>query len=576
MDTVLIIAIGIVVVVVTSVIAQKIKVSAPLVLVVIGAAFSLLPFTDPRQVSGEFVLYVILPPILYASAISVPIIDFRRSFGAIFGLSVLLVFASAFAIAFLIHAVFPPISFASALALGAVLAPTDAVAATSIGKKLGLPSRLVTILEGESLVNDATALALMRTATAAIALGTAGIDFGSAVGTFGYGAGVGILIGLLVGIVSVFFRSKLTNPIHDSAISLIMPFVAFLPAEELHASGVVSVVVCGLYAGTMSGKRFSPEARFQERTNWHTVQFLLENGVFLIMGLEIDPLVKDVVGGKVGLSPVIGLAAIAIAALVVLRFIFVIVLVFATRNSMRHREQRHAQWDEMMAKLRQMPDMPKRTSKRMAHFERNYARVTANLESLRREGFGFRGAAVIGWSGMRGVVTLAAAQTLPLDTPYRAELILIAFIVAAFTLLAQGSTLPLIIRLVKINGGDKAAERMAFKHLAKELNAAGIEAIDRGELTLPSGRKPDAEVLSQLRRSRVQKAEMLDSRTEKSLVGDPEDNPVFQFRVLRDQMIQVERQALLEAKSLGKYPSNIIQNAELQLDRQELQTKMPN
>ena len=176
-----------------------------------------------------------------------------------------------------------------------MISPTDAVAATALGKKLGLPPRLVTILEGESLVNDATALVLLRSAIAATA---ATVSFWAVVGDFAYAVLLAIAIGLVVGFVTVLVRSKLRDSMLDTAISFAVPFIAYLPAEYFHASGVLAVVVAGLYSGHSSAKRFSAQARISERLNWRTVQFVLENGVFLLMGLQVSLLVTEVRGGR--------------------------------------------------------------------------------------------------------------------------------------------------------------------------------------------------------------------------------------------------------------------------------------
>src|ERR1019366_1202286 len=191
----------------------------------------------------------------------------------------------------LLNILFPHLSLAEGIAIGAVISPTKAVAATAIGKKLGLPPRLVTILEGEGLVNDATALVLLRSAIAAVATT---VTFWSALGSFAYAVAVAVIIGFIVGIVTVFLRSKFRDSILDSATSFAVPFLAFIPAEAIHGSGVIAVVVAGLYSGHAAARRFTPQARIAERLNWRTLQFVLENGVFLLMGLEISKLVANV------------------------------------------------------------------------------------------------------------------------------------------------------------------------------------------------------------------------------------------------------------------------------------------
>lgn len=231
---------GVLIIVLVSLFAPKLGVAAPILLVIVGIGCSLIPGAPRILLEPEWILMIALPPILYSAAVNVPITDFRRDLETISALSVLLVIASAFATGWLIWWVLPDIGFAAAVALGAVISPPDAVAATSIGKKLGLPPRLVMILEGEGLVNDATALVMLRTAIAA----TAGsITFWGAIGDFVYAVIAGVAVGLLVGALTVWARSRIRQqPVLTTAISLTVPFLAYMPAENLHASGVIAVV----------------------------------------------------------------------------------------------------------------------------------------------------------------------------------------------------------------------------------------------------------------------------------------------------------------------------------------------
>ncbi|MBN9633154.1 MAG: cation:proton antiporter, partial [Actinobacteria bacterium] len=272
--------------------ARKLGVAAPIILVIVGVTLSGLPGVPEIDVPPEIILDGLLPPILYAAAISVPLTDFRRNLAPIAGLSVFLVVVTAFASGFVLYTMLPDLNLAAAIALGAIISPPDAVAATSIGRKLGLPPRLLTVLEGEGLVNDATALVLLRTALAAavgaLATPIAGVlDFFSAVI-------IALVIGLVVGFVSVWVRSKLNDPVLDTALSVVVPFAAFAPTEALHGSGVLAVVITGLYTGHAAPRQFSAQARISDQINWRTIQFLLENGVFLLIGLELRTLVADV------------------------------------------------------------------------------------------------------------------------------------------------------------------------------------------------------------------------------------------------------------------------------------------
>jgi monovalent cation/hydrogen antiporter len=550
--------------------ANRLGVAAPIVLILLGVGFSFIPGA-PTVVPPEIILAGILPPILYASAVNVPLVDFRRNFSSIFGLSVLLVLVSAFATGWLLFVLFPKLTLAEGIALGAVISPTDAVAATAIGKKLGLPPRLVTILEGEGLVNDATALVLLRSAVAATA---ASISFWGSLGDFVYAVIVAIVIGLLIGGVTVWVRSKFRDSVLDTAISFAIPFLAYIPAEAVHGSGVISVVVAGLYSGHAAATRFSPQARISERLNWRTVQFVLENGVFLLMGLEISKLVENVQTtakpGEPGILGSVLLGLLATALLVAIRAIFVPPLLLFVRAGSNAAERQQSRFRQALDNLVGMATRSPRAQKRVELAEKSYTRRENDLEQRRAEEFGWRGAVVLSWSGMRGVVTLAAAQSLPETFHYRAQLVLIAFTVAVVTLLVQGGTLPLIIRLTGIRGNDKAADRRSLAELLEEMSKVGTSVLDNPSLELPDGAHLSPDVIEKVRADSLIAAETASERAEHG-AGDEELalSPRRQYRELRREVLAAEREALLEARSSGAYPSRILSQAQTMLDFEE-------
>src|SRR5699024_4341374 len=246
-------------------------------------------------------------PLLYSSAVRLPVTDFRRNVRMIAWLSVVMVIVTAVVIGVVVHLVFPDISLPLGIALGAVVSPTDAVAATSIGKRLGLPHRLMTILEGESLVNDASALVVLRTALAAVA---GAFSVWQAIGDFALAVLLAVLVGGAVGLVTVAIRSRIADPVVTTAISFGIPFVAYFVTEHLHASGVLAVVVAGLVVGHRGMKRLSVQDRQSEETNWATIQFLLENGVFGLMGLQLPELVAEVVAGPTTITTAVLVALV--------------------------------------------------------------------------------------------------------------------------------------------------------------------------------------------------------------------------------------------------------------------------
>jgi CPA1 family monovalent cation:H+ antiporter len=556
--------IGLITIVAAGAFSKKLGVAAPILLILIGIGYSFIPGA-PTEVEPEIVLLGLLPPILYSAAIAVPIVDFRRNFSSIGALSFALVVVSALGTGFLLYMIFPDLSLPAAIAVGAVISPPDVVAATAIGKRLGLPPRLVTILEGEGLINDATAFVLLRSAIAAT--GTA-VTFWGVAGDFLFSVVVAIVVGLIVGAVTVYVRSKLDDGVLDIAISFAVPFLAYIPAEHLGASGVLAVVVSGLYSGHVSAHRFSASTRINERLNWRTVQFVIENGVFLLMGVQISTIVGDVGGDSVRWTLLIGL--LMTATLIVIRFAFVAPLLVYLRRRGKLVERRQLRWRTWLDRIRDLPFRDARSDRRAERAEQRYAQRSADIEQLRGEGLGWRGGLVLGWSGMRGVVTLAAAQSLPHDFPYRSQLVLVAFTVAVVTLVVQGGTLPWVIRLSGIRGTDRVADRHSLAELLDELTQAGVEALDNPRLTLADGKEIDPEALERARRDTLIHAESARERAENGVdERGVAESPHQQYRVLRREVLEAEREALLAARSEGSYPSRILERAAAMLDLEE-------
>jgi Na+/H+ antiporter len=284
------------VVIAASILSRRLPQPAPLSLTLVGLAASFIPGVPTVRLSPDVVLMGFLPPLLYATAQRTSLDDFRRNRLAIAQLSVGLVLATTFVTALVIWWLLP-VPFAVAVAVGAVVAPPDAVAATAVARRVGMPRRMVTVLEGEGLVNDATALVALRSAIAAtssaVSIWGVGLDFvGTALG--------GVAVGLVVAVVTGKLRKLIADEITDTAVSLITPFLAYLAAEEVHSSGVLAVVVAGLTLSHRSYLMQSASSRIFERTNWATIEFLLENTVFLLIGLQVRQIISD--AGDSGLS----------------------------------------------------------------------------------------------------------------------------------------------------------------------------------------------------------------------------------------------------------------------------------
>lgn len=571
MELALLGVVAVLVIVAVAGVAPRIGVAAPVILVLLGTISGYLPGVEPVVVDPEIVLMVVLPPILYAAAVNVPLMDFRRNFRAITGLSVVLVVLSAVVVGLVLRLLLPDLSFAAAIALGAVVAPPDAVAATAVGKKLGLPHRLVTVLEGEGLVNDATALVLLRSAVAATAATAASVEVADVAVDFVRAVAIALVIGAAVGLAAVFVRGRMSDPVLSTAISFAVPFVAFIPAEHLHASGVLAVVVAGLLTGHLAPKHLSPADRISERTNWRTAQMLLENGVFLLVGLELHGIVDQVADDDLSVDQAVAIGVLVAAVLTVVRAGFVVPLVASLRRERRRAVVRAAHLDSVLSRIEEArtvlpPEILEdpRFRERGRRVTRKIRRRRADLGSLQADGLGWRGGAVLAWSGMRGVVTVAAAQTLPADLPYRPQLVLIALTVAIVTLVVQGGTLPWVIRIVGVQGTDEDVEREQLATLVGEITSAGVACLENPSLRRSDGSEFPPETLEGVRDAIRRTASLL-------TVHGAEDGqgPASDHHALRRRAIEAERAALADARTSGAHPSHVVDHVEHLLDLEE-------
>lgn len=550
--------------------SHRTGVAAPLILLVVGVAAGYLPGMPDltKQVPPEILLDVVLPPLLYAAAVNLPAVDFRRNLTAIGGLAVVLVILTTAVTGLLLYAIFPNLNLAAALAVGAVISPTDAVAATSIAKRLGLPERLVTVLEGESLVNDATALVVLQTAVAAIGLSSAadaGADLqtvptlvGSIAEGFVRSVLVGAAVGAIVGYVTVAVRARLSDPVLTTAISFGVPFLAFLPADHLGGSGVLATVVAGLITGHRGATVFAPAQRVNDHTNWRTVQFLLEEGVFLVMGLEFKPLIDTLRGDQTG-TPIqaFGIGVMLTAVLVGLRGLYVLVELPVLRFGERRRLAAQPRLEQLAERVNEFEPANARQSSRKSRASRGVAQRRADLDFLRENGMSVRGGTVIAWAGMRGVVTLAAAQSLPGDLEYRSLLIVIAFTVAVLTLLVFGGTLPLLIRALGLQSGGQEAYQQELHGLLDHVNAASLSLLRDPARTMVGGRPADPQVLDLLR-DRFARLDMSEERS--AAPGRPDLRE--QLVVLRRRMRDAAREELQDARAVGSYSSRALSTAQ--------------
>ncbi len=568
MEFALVGVVAIVTIVAVAMFSRQLGMAAPLVLVVVGIGISYLPgLPTPIEVPSWVILTLVLPPLLYANSIQVPLMDFRRNLGTIAALSVWLVIATTLVVGFVLFAIIPELNLGAAFAIGAIVSPTDAVAATSVAKRLGLPARVISILEGESLVNDASALVLLKTAIAATGVT---VNLWAVAGDFLFSVIVALAIGLAVGFVSVVVRARMNDSVLETASSFAVPFIAYIPTESLGASGVLAVVVAGLYSGHAGARHFSAQARISERLNWRTVQFVLENGVFLLMGLQLKTIIEEVPSAAFGVLGAVLLGLLACALLLAVRAAFVVPLTLRTRANKKRADRFAPILSKQLEKLRARPDPDdERTAGRVSRFTRRVERREADLNELSQTRAGARSATVITWAGMRGVVTVAAAQSLPSNTPDRSQLVLIAFTVALATLLIQGGTLPWVIRWTGLRGSDAAAARRELADLLEEITTSGLEVLNKPFDRTSADQKFDAEVIERVRRDTVNRVEGARERVDEGDESHTEQGPHSQYWLLRAQVLSAEREALLEARSRGSYSSRVLGRAELLLDADE-------
>lgn len=542
MEYLLIAVAALAVVIVSTVLSRRTGVAVPLLLLVVGIAASFLPAIPDFVLAPEWILAGVLPPLLYSSAVRFPVTDLRRNLGLISWLSVIMVVASALVIGVVVHAIFPQIPIALGVALGAVVSPTDAVAATAIGRRLGLPPRLMSVLEGESLMNDATALVLLRTALAAV-LGT--FSFWQALGDFAVAVLVALLVGALVAGVTILVRSRISDPVLTSTISFFVPFLAYFPAEELHGSGVLATVVAGIITGHRSTRRFSAAARTTEAANWATISFVLESAVFLVMGLELPGLVTDA-RDESGTSTVAAIAAVAFVLLLVLRAFGVLVAIwFSSRSTSGQRSRRRI--EEAASKLQTIAPSTDHQERRVQNIRRWIDRGRADLVFEEREPIGRKGAMVLSWAGMRGVVTLAAAQTIPEGTPYRAVVVLVAFVVAVATLIGFGSTLPLVIRRMHFRAGSAHDRRAEVRSLMSTMVDLVSEQLGPLEEQQIDGAPIEPAVIDRLS---LLFAPLLKGATPQA-PSQPDHRD--QLADLTNRYLSALRDALLDERSIGNY-----------------------
>jgi CPA1 family monovalent cation:H+ antiporter len=340
-----------------------------------------------------------------------------------------------------------------------------------------------------------------------------------------------------------------------------------MPAEAVGASGVMAVVVAGLYTGHAAPTKFTAQSRISDRINWRTIQFLLENGVFLLIGLEIRTLVDHVDPTVLSAGDAILIGLLATAALIVIRFLWIGPLVYALGKREERSEKRTYQGLLALYYYRSNPVSHARQARIRDRLERDYERRRADLEQQRLEHIDWRGGIVLGWSGMRGVVTLAAAQSLPENTPYRPQLILIAFTVAVVSIVVQGGTLPWLIRLLGVQGIDAHEDSKELAALLEDISNVGLQTLDEIETDAATTDPIDPDVIERVRQTSFLSTESAWERAR--AVRKPGEMPHQRYRELRLSVVDAERERLLELRAQGVYSSRVLAEAQSMLDLEE-------
>jgi monovalent cation/hydrogen antiporter len=504
-----------------SVLARLIRVPYPILLVLGGLVLGFVPVLPDIELPPELVLVLFLPPLLYHAAFFSSLRDLRADMRAISLLAVGLVLATMAAVAVTAHALIPGLPWAAAFVLGAIVSPTDPLAATAIFRGLGVPRRLVTVLEGEALVNDATALVAYRIAVGAVGgasflVWEAGLRFLGSVGG-------GVVVGLIVGWLAAEVRRRLNDPPVEIVLSLVTGYAAYIPAEQLGASGVLAAVTAGLYVGWHAPQIASPATRLLGFSFWEVLVYLLNAVLFILIGLQLHPILAGLTGHSAG--TLLGLTTLVSVVVIAVRIAWGFTVPYVVRV-----------------------------------LDRRPAQVARRVDP--------RGRLVMGWSGMRGAVSLAAALALPLGGsagqafPERNLIIFVTFGVIFATLVVQGLTLPALIRRLGLHDdGVEGGEELQARMGATDAALARLEELADEEWTREDT-VARLQGLYQYRRQRLSARAGIvedDSYEERSLA----------YQRLVHELLEAQRRAILRLRNEGAISSDVMHRIERELDLED-------
>jgi CPA1 family monovalent cation:H+ antiporter len=499
-------------------------VAAPILLVLTGLAASYIPGVPEFRLNPDLVLFAVLPPLVYTTALESSYLNLRDNVRTLALLSVGLVLFTAVVVGGAARLDVPGLPVAAAITLGAILAPTDAVTTASIGRQLHLPRRLLTVITGESMLNDGTALTVYAVAVSAASAAVATPSPLSAVGSLVTISIGGIVVGLVLGVLIHRLRMRMRDPLVESALSLLTPFGAYLAADSLHVSGVLAVVVTGLYLGHHGGQAHFA-TRLQDMAVWRVATFVLESVAFALIGLQLRPVLQDV--GTQNPARLAGEAAAVLGAVIVARIVWVFPSIYLPR------------W--LVPRIRTQDPAP-----------------------------GWQATFVLSWAGLRGVISLAAAAALSTDVPQRNLLVFLTFTTVLGTLLVQGLTLPVLIRRLGVQAGpdEQRADVVAQATAQEAASAAGLRRLEELAAEDPAGAPP--EVVERLRRlAGYRQAGAWERLPGHEPDADSGPAPSAAFRRLRREMTTAERAEFIRLRDERQIDDEVLDEVLHHLDLEE-------
>src|SRR5579875_1507425 len=500
--------------------AKRLSIPYPIVLVIGGLCLSLLPQAPRISLDPNVVFLIILPPLLFSAAFHTSWREFRRNLVSIVLLAFGLVGFTIYGVGAVTRLLLPGFDWKLGVVLGAVVATTDPISATATARRLGIPRKITDLLEAESIVNDGSGLVALKFTAALLVTGITP-SFAVGVGELFYLIFAGVLIGLFVGVIVHRVQRRISDAPIEITISLVVPYVAYLAAEYAKCSGVMATLACGLYLGRRSSGFFSLHARIESSAVWRTLDFMLNGVVFLILGLQLPLILADIRG--MSLKGLIWNAALFSAAVILIRLIWVY----------------PGAW--------------------ISGIIRKKLRLNQRATFSKSELF------VVGWSGMRGVLSLAAAISLPealhsgARFPQRNVIIFLTFCTIFATLVLQGLSLPAIIRRLRLGGleGVEEEEQLA----RREMIQAALEELGRmkaengGELTEPE---------QQLERYYRRRLAML--KVYPAEKRGTAEQPSGEYESVGKRLRAVERAVALKLRDESKIHDEVLRSLERELD----------